>query len=110
MIHAGVMRIGSRRTCGVLGAYWMSSINLLRKMTSPLVRAIVSPTLKLSMPFSFSPLARRPMSSASKAAPAAKFAPPVARAASTTSGFVPAKLTGARAFRPKRPRNSTRLT
>src|ERR1700739_400856 len=58
MIQAGTMSSGSSRTCGVVGAYWISSISSLRNTTVPLVSAMFSPILKCSSPFNCS--ARQP--------------------------------------------------
>src|ERR1700731_1369935 len=58
MIHAGTMSSGSSRTCGVVGAYWISSINSLRNTTLPSVSAMFSPILKSSNPFTFLPRER----------------------------------------------------
>jgi hypothetical protein len=44
MIHAGTISIGSGRTVSVAGAYWISSMTLLRNTTLPAVAATFSPT------------------------------------------------------------------
>ena len=109
MIQAGTISSGSSRTCGVVGAYWISSISSLRNTTLPSVTAMFSAILKSSRPFNFSPRASRARSSARSEAPATKLAPAVRQAASRTVGLVQAKLTGASAFSMKLPRKSTRL-
>ena len=43
MIQDGTMNSGSRCTCRVVGAYWISSTRWLRKTTSPGVQATSTP-------------------------------------------------------------------
>ena len=44
MIHAGTISTGSAYTDFVCGAYWISSISGVRRITLPGVAAICSPT------------------------------------------------------------------
>ena len=50
MIQAGTISTGSARTVSVTGAYWISSIRWLRKMTLPGVVATFQPILNASVP------------------------------------------------------------
>ena len=45
MIHAGTISTGSANTLSVVGAYWISSISELRRITLPRLVAVSRPTV-----------------------------------------------------------------
>src|ERR1700730_7695509 len=94
MIQAGTIRIGSGRTLGVVGSYWMSSISRLRNTTLPGVVARSLPTTNFSVPTGGRPLAARSQSSTRFQKPRIRFCPPSACVFARISGLVRTKLDG----------------
>ena len=94
MIHALTMSTGSACTVGVVGAYWMSSMSSLRRITLPGVVATSCPGLNASVPAGGSPRAPRAKSSTPRAAPVARLTPQVAAVLCSTCGLVAKMLAG----------------
>ena len=96
LIQGGKISSGRLYASDVDGAYWISSIRSLRKITLPGVLAMLTPSSKprastwrmrtLPLPAS--------MSSASILSPRTKFSPLSASVARKSSGFVPTKFDG----------------
>ena len=93
------MSSGRLRTTSVVGTYWMSCIRSFSKTTLPGVTATFSPSLNFSR--SVILIRSRPWprsrSSSMFESPCTRFSPPVSTVRRATSGFVIAKLVGARA-------------
>ena len=83
MIQAGTIRIGSATTVAVCGAYWISSISRLRKITLPGVAATSWPGRK--RPSATEPPAN--ISSAQFRKPCARLSPLLSRARSSALGL-----------------------
>ena len=94
MIHAGTISTGSGCTVAVVGAYWMSSIRLLRNTTWPGVTATSRPTTKFSAPAGGAPVSVRPMSWIAWVAPWTRLVPPLLSVRRSTMGLVGRKLPG----------------
>ena len=71
------LRIAPGETVAVVGAYWMSSIRLLRNTTWPGVTATSRPTTKFSAPAGGAPVSVRPMSWIAWVAPWTRLVPPL---------------------------------
>ena len=110
MIHAGTMSSGSGRTCGVDGAYSISSIRRLRKTTLPGVIATLRPGAKFSAPTGDRAPTARSQSSIRFCAPRIRLAPNSARVRSSTSGLVHGAFDGESTSRNCRVANATMLS
>ena len=97
LIHGGLASTGTERTCGVCGAYWMSSIRSFLNTTLPGVAARFSPTRNGRV----STWRGRPLllstSSTKWLAPATRLAPPVSNIRFSAAGLVSRKFVGASA-------------
>ena len=112
LIHGGTISNGRFSTFAVDGVYWISCISAFWSTTLPGVAAMFSPSLNwvlsvMLMRSWLSPLRSRSPRRFSR--PSSRLRPPVSSVARRTSGFVIAKLVGARASMYCRVKKSTFL-